>query len=531
MKKILSYLILFLTFNPLSAHDGYPRYHNIDILHYEFALKLSDSTDSITGRASVALHILDRTDSVILDLRGTDNKGKGMNVTAVSIAGREIGWKQGRDKLYLATGNSIMVNDTVEIVIEYAGIPADGLIISMNKYGDRTFFADHWPNRAHNYLPCIDHPYDKATVDFIITAPEQYNVVANGIMTEQSSLSGHLKLTHWSEHIPIPVKVMTFGVARFAVQFAGQADNVPVWSWVFPQNRREGFYDYSVAHKPLEFYNRLVGEYPFEKLANVQSKTIYGGLENAGAIFYYENSVTGLGKADLLIAHEIAHQWFGDCVTEADWHHIWLSEGFATYLTSMYEEATEGRDKFEADMSRSRAMVIKSYKKKPRPVIDTAIVNLMDLLSVNSYQKGAWVLHMLRVEIGDSSFAKGLKAFYSQYRNSNALSQDFEHVMEEVSGKDLGIFFTQWLYRAGQPEIRISKTINKKDGNTAIYVEQTQRDLFEFRLDLRIKDASGEKIENIAVKERKTSLIIPSATVTDVSPDPNVKLLYEIADK
>jgi aminopeptidase N len=530
MKNILSCLLLFLSINPLSANDGYRRYHNIDILHYEFALKLSDSTDSVAGRTAVDMRILEKTDSVILDLRGTDTRGKGMTVTSVSIAGSEIVWKQGSDKLYLVTGNSVKVNDTVEIIIVYEGIPADGLIISRNKYGDRTFFADHWPNRAHNYLPCIDHPYEKATVDFIITAPEQYNVVANGLMTEQSSLNGHLKLTHWSENIPVPVKVMTFGAARFAVKYAGLADNVPVWSWVFPQNRREGFYDYSVALKPLEFYSRLVGEYPFEKLANVQSKTIYGGLENAGAIFYYENSVTGQGKAELLIAHEIAHQWFGDCVTEADWHHIWLSEGFATYLTSMYEEATAGSDMFKADMSRSRSMVIKSYKKDPRPVIDTSIVTLMNLLSVNSYQKGAWVLHMLRGEIGDSIFAKGLKIFYSKYRNSNALSPDFEHVMEEVSGKDLGTFFTQWLCRAGQPVLKISKMINKREGNTAIFVEQTQTSLFEFRLDLRIKDAYGEKTENITVKERMTKIIIPSATVTDVSPDPNVKLLYELVE-
>ena len=104
---------------------------------------------------------------------------------------------------------------------------------------------------------------------------------------------------------------MTFGAARFAVKYEGEVNNIPVWSWVFPQNRMEGFNDYSVAMRPLEFYSSLIGDYPYEKLANVQSKTIYGGLENAGAIFYAENSVTGNGKAERLIAHEIAHQWFG----------------------------------------------------------------------------------------------------------------------------------------------------------------------------------------------------------------------------
>ena len=105
------------------------------------------------------------------------------------------------------------------LLLNISGIPADGLIISRNKYGDRTFFADHWPDRAHNYLPCIDHPYDKASVDFIITAPDRYSVVANGILIEESDLDGNMKLTHWSEIIPLPVKVMTFGAARFAVKY------------------------------------------------------------------------------------------------------------------------------------------------------------------------------------------------------------------------------------------------------------------------------------------------------------------------
>lgn len=522
--------MLLLIFLSVSAFDGYHRYYNIDILHYEFALRLNDSTDVVDGRAAVDMKILAKTDSVVLDLRGTDSGGKGMNVKKVSLNGREIRWRQANDKLILYSEDAAKISDTLEFIIGYSGIPTDGLIISKNKFGDRTFFADHWPDRAHNYLPCIDHPYDKATVDFVITAPERYSVVANGILKEESSLDGNLKLTRWSEHVPIPVKVMTFGAARFAAELAGEPDKVPVWSWVFPQNRTEGFNDYSAAIGPLGFYIRTIGNYPYEKLANVQSKTIYGGLENAGAIFYAENSVTGQGKAERLMAHEIAHQWFGDCVTEADWHHIWLSEGFATYLTSFYMESVHGKERLARDMARCRSLIIKDFERKPAPLIDTTITTLMDLLSINSYQKGAWVLHMLRYETGDENFVKGLRLYYNRFRNSNALSSDFEHIMEEVSGMDLGTFFKQWLYIPGQPELRITKKINRKDGSTVVYVEQRQHDLFEFKLDLLIKGTWGEKIENIAIKERITKLVIPSENVTDVSPDPNVKLLFKLAD-
>jgi aminopeptidase N len=528
MKNQLFSSILLLACTIVSASDGYHRFANIDVLHYQFALSISDSTDSISGRAVIELKILEKTDSVRLDLKGMNSKGIGMSVTEVYQDGKEVRWNQGKGKLLIYLKYSAPADDTLHLIVEYHGIPSDGLIISRNKYGDRTFFADHWPDRANNYLPCIDHPYDKASVDFIITAPGHYSVVANGILTEESYVGNNMKLTHWKERVPIPVKVMTFGAARFAVKYEGEADGIPVSSWVFPQNRMEGFNDYSIAIRPLEFYSHLIGDYPYEKLANVQSKTIYGGLENAGAIFYTENSVTGQGNAGRLIAHEIAHQWFGDCVTEDDWHHIWLSEGFATYLTSLYFESGGGRESLSSEMAGSRNQIIKYFEENPKAVIDTTIVNLKDLLNVNSYQKGGWILHMLRSETGDGDFIKGLRLYYERFKNSNALSSDFQHAMEEASGKDLSGFFSQWLYVPGQPELKIWNKAIKKSGTTDIYIEQEQDTLFEFNLELLINDSSGERVDRIIVKERLTKITVPSAKVTSITPDPDVKLLFKL---
>jgi aminopeptidase N len=292
----------------------------------------------------------------------------------------------------------------------------------------------------------------------------------------------------------------------------------------------EGFYDYSAAVGPLGFYSRLIGDYPYEKLANVQSKTIYGGLENAGAIFYAENSVTGHGQAGRLLAHEIAHQWFGDCVTENDWHHVWLSEGFATYLTSLYFESVEGREWLASEMARTRKQIIKYSEENQRPVIDTAITDLMDLLGVNSYQKGGWILHMLRNETGDVDFIKGLRLYYERFKNSNALSSDFQQAMEKASGKDLSRFFTQWLYVPGQPELKILQKADKKSDITEISIEQEQDTLFEFNLELLIKDSSGEKVQRVFVKDRLTRITVPSAKVASITPDPDVKLLYKLVE-
>jgi aminopeptidase N len=281
----------------------------------------------------------------------------------------------------------------------------------------------------------------------------------------------------------------------------------------------------------LEFYTRLLGQYPYEKLANVQSKTIFGGLENAGCIFYSENSVTGKGRAEDLIAHEIVHQWFGNSVTENDWHHVWLSEGFATYLTSVYREKIYGQEELAVSMKKSRDKVIAFYLRSPGPVIDTTVTNMMKLLNANSYQKGAWVLHMLRTKTGDEQFWKGLRTYYEKYKNLNAVTADFQKVMEEASGKDLAGFFKQWLNISGQPDLKIN-TRRAGKGKTEIIIEQTQNFVFTFDIDLQISDSEGTRTINIPVSEKVTRKTIKTEKFLEIIPDPDVKLLFRnMADK
>jgi aminopeptidase N len=528
MSKIFCFYLLISLFPFVSAQDGYIRNINADVIHYEFGVTINDTTNRIEGRTLIKIRFKSKADTVSFDLKAVNSDGKGMCVTKVSSGTLDVTWKHGKDRLAVFFTNTVEQNDTLDFIIEYSGIPADGLIISINKFGNRTFFADHWPDRAHNYLPCIDHPYDKATVDFIITAPDTYRIVASGVLIEESDLAGNMTLTHWSESVPLATKVMTFGAARFAVHSAGTVNDVPVWSWVYPENRLEGFSDYSVAVRPLGYFSRIIGPYAYEKLANVQSKTIYGGLENAGTIFYYENSVTGQGRAEGLIAHEIAHQWFGDCVTEADWCHIWLSEGFATYMTSLYFESFQGRARLESDMKSARARILNYNEKTKKPVLDTTETNLMHLLNVNSYQKGAWVLHMLRHDLGDSIFMKGLRLYYKRFRNSNTLTKDFRVVMEEVSGRHLGKFFQQWLCTAGHPELRIWQQAGKKKGEIYVFIEQKQEELFEFNFELLIKNDSGDRIENVNIKDKVTIIKVQSKTPVEIIPDPKVNLLFQL---
>lgn len=527
--KVRYTLVLFiLSCFCVSGNDGYKRNPSLDIINYSFSLSLNDTNNTIYGHALITVNFINKVNSVVFDLKGKSADGKGMTISNVSFDGGSVKWIHDGNKITITPDKEIIGGTQGVFTVDYSGTPADGLIISDNKFGKRTFFADNWPDRGRNWLPCIDHPYDKATVDFIVTTPDHYEVVGSGHLVEETCLPHNTKLTHWKEDVPLAVKVMAIGVADFAARFEGNVNQIPVWTWVFTQNRNEGFYDYSVGVKPMAYFGQLIGPYSYEKLANVQSKTIFGGLENAGCIFYAENSVNGKGTAEGLMAHEIAHQWFGNSVTENDWHHVWLSEGFATYLTDVYLEKTYGRQKLDEEMKSERNRVIGFYKRSQRPIIDTTVTDLMKLLNANSYQKGAWVLHMLRRKLGDDLFFRGLAAYYEKYRNSNAGTADFERIMESVYSNDLSGFFKQWLYTPGQPELKITTNV-KKNGSTDIIIEQTQDSLFSFELELQLTDSKGKELIKIPVSGKTTIQNVKAENIIGIIPDPEVNLLFRIS--
>ena len=310
----------------------------------------------------IQLQFKQNTPEFYLDLVEKDSISEtGMQVTSVFQNSIEVDFKHTKNKLTILPKHNFQ-NLTYTYKVKYSGIPKDGLIISENIYGDKTFFGDNWPNRAHNWFPCIDHPSDKATVEFIITAPNNYQAIASGFMAEETNISQHLKLYHFKTLVPLPTKVMVLGVAKFAVQNLGEIHNIPVSTWVYPQTKSEGFHDFEIASKILAFFIEHIGEYPFQKLANVQSKTRFGGMENAGNIFYFEKSVTGKQEHEDLIAHEIVHQWFGNSASEIEWSHIWLSEGFATYLTDLYILKEKGEEAFVERLKKERNKVLQFYK-------------------------------------------------------------------------------------------------------------------------------------------------------------------------
>lgn len=498
----------------------------IDVQHYTFHIQLNDQNNSIKGQAEIAVKFLTTEDQFQLNLVKKNTGGKGMTVLAVTDEHQPVRFTQ--DSIGINIFTKAKINTIHHYLISYEGIPADGLIISTNKYGKRTFFGDNWPNRAQNWLPCHDHPSDKASVEFLVTAPDHYQVVANGLKLEEKALAGHLKLTHWKETVNLPTKVMVIGVADFAVSQSGTVSGTPVYSYVYPENKVQGFKDYAFADKILPFYIQHIGAYPYKKLANVQSTTIFGGMENASAIFYFENSVGDKG-VESLIAHEIAHQWFGDAVTEIGWQHLWLSEGFATYMTNCYLEHTYGADSLKHIMLQQRKKVLGFEKKRLTPVIDTAVTsNYMQLLNANSYEKGAWILHMLRRKIGDTAFWEGIHSYFAKYSGRNASSDNLRLVMEQVSKQNLKPFFNQWLRTAGHPKLAVSWQYDDVKKILNMQIEQQQANLYTLPLEYSVNG----KVYSVLITKKVTAVQLPlAAKPAAVEIDPLVNLLAEFEVK
>ena len=493
----------------------------IDVQHYKFALQLNDANNNINGNATVTLKFLKSANSFSLDLVKKKATGKGMLVSSVTEFGRPLRFSQDSNSVKIntkATSGSLH-----SYTIKYSGIPADGLIISTNNYKHRTFFGDNWPNRAQNWLPCADHPSDKATVEFIVTAPAHYNVVANGSKVKEQNLPGKLKLTRWSEKAPISTKVMVIGAADFAIDHTGDVNGIPVYTYVFPEDKETGFKSYAVAKEILPFFIKNVGPYAYEKLANVQSKTIFGGMENASCIFYFEESVKS-NTIEELMAHEIAHQWFGDAASEKSWPNLWLSEGFATYFTNLYLESKYGAEKLKQRVLADTTAIFALEKTHLAPVVDTTINgNYMKLLNANSYQKGGWVLHMLRRKLGDELFWKGVRSYYTQYKNKNANTDDLRLVMEQASGVYLKQFFKQWLYTAGHPVLQIETVYDKPSKTLTLTITQKQEELYEFPLEFVLDGRAGI----MKIKDREVTVKL-SASSDEVIFDPNANLLATI---
>jgi aminopeptidase N len=430
--------------------------------HYVVNITLNDQLSEITSAtARIDVVVLKRTALIDLDF------GE-LVIDAVTVNSKTATYTHRDGKLKIDLAEPASPGTPLQISVQYHGKPKDGLILTNDKDGKPSAVGDNWPNRVHHWIPTLDHPSAKATVTFNITAPASNEVVANGRLDGVQTTANGSRTWTYAEGVPIPPYCMIIGVGQFA-RFEPKARSLTPLSYYVPQSDGpSALKGFSPSISSVAYFSETVAPYPYEKLALIVGATRFGGMENSSAIVFTSSLFaprprdkmsktfgTPIGT-NVLIAHEIAHQWFGDSVTESTWADLWLSEGFATYFAGLFLQRYESEEAFQGYMKEAAATALAFEKSNRIPIHDRDTEDLFKLLNGNNYQKGAWVLHMLRTRLGDDAFFRGIRAYYQAHVNATASTEDLRSALEKSSGQDLRAFFQRWVYESGHPQYELS---------------------------------------------------------------------------
>jgi aminopeptidase N len=487
-------------------------------LHYDVAVAFNDQlTELTTARTEITLQVI-RADLTRIDLDFGD-----MPVDSVSVSGVPTRFERKPELLSVMLERTTKAGDKLDITVNYHGRPKDGLIFANDRDGNPSATGDNWPNRVHQWIPCLDHPSAKATVTFTVAAPPREVVVANGkLVTMTRNSAAPITLWRFDETKPIPAYCMVIAVSEGAQIEASETTVTPLSYFVPKRDAAYAPKGFSAAATVLSFFSQTIAPYPYEKLALIVGATRFGGMENSSAIVFTNNLFDLRGSEKMssrfsiptrienVVAHEIAHQWFGDSVTESTWADLWLSEGFATYFAGLFIEKYENEEAFRDYMRDAAARYFAYEKKRNAPIHDTDTQDLMKLLNENNYEKGAWVLHMLRKRVGDEAFFKSLRNYYNDHRDSNATTEDLRQALEKSSSKNLKDFFTRWVYGSGHPRYQLDWGSTKRRAGASLMLTLKQIQEGEAFFD-------PVPIEFIVNGKKQQQTIFPKGKLTTVS--------------
>ena len=466
--------------------------------HYSVAVTLNPSLTEITAETDIDLEVMNA------ELKQIEVQFGDLTIDSVVSGNAELTYNRHPGSLSITMAKPAASGDKINLAIRYHGVPKDGLILSKDKDGSPSATGDNWPDRVHNWIPSIDHPSVKAPVTFTINAPENYYAVANGRLVSKQAHADKTVTWVYDETSPIPPYCMVIAVDQFNV--SGPPSGKAL-SFLVPKSDRELAREFAPAQQMLDFFSETIAPYPYQKLALIVGATQFGGMENSGAIVFPssflprtgDEPMTGAFKipahVEETVAHEIAHQWFGDSVTESTWADLWLSEGFATYFAGLFLERFEGAEAFCSYMHTKKIVYLGYEKQKLSPIHDTQTADLHQLLNANNYEKGAWVLHMLRGMLGDEKFFEGLRIYYKSHIGGNANSDDLRNAFEKSSGRDLKDFFDRWVYHEGHPILDVAWTEKTEAGDPSITIEVSQVQktaVFLMPLTIVVKTTKGE---------------------------------------
>ncbi len=497
-----------------------------DARFYDLVLDLSPTTRRLTGIATIEAEVVGVSlSSLDLDLSWS------MTVTAVRSGGVAVSSSRNSTILTVTLDRSYSTGEIVTVEVEYFGNPAGGSFGWETHLGKHLVWTLSEPYGARDWWPCKDLNTDKAdSVALHVTVPENLVVASNGTLEQVTVPGAGLKTYHWTERYPIATYLVSVTAYPYTVFYdeyvSAQGDTVPLEYFVFPDQLAAATAGYADVPQMMSVFAELYGEYPYlgEKYGHAQFLW-GGGMEHQTCSSMIYNRYP-----EYLISHELAHQWMGDLITCADFSHIWINEGFATWSEAYWLEKSVGAEAYRAAMNNTRftgggTVIVED------PNDFAGIFNYF-----LTYQRASWVPHMLRHVVGEADFLAGLQLLRTEFGYSGATTADVQGVFETTSGLDLTDFFQQWIYGEYFPIYRMSWTATGQGGGqdrVNLRIQQTQDNtgLFNMPLDVRVTTSLGDTtlvVQN-SLAEQWYELVV-NGDVLDVQLDPDSWVLRTVED-
>ena len=492
---------------------------NYDVKYHRIELDIDPNFYNIEGIVTTYFESKESISNIKFDLSTK------LSVSDVIYNNKSINYSHSNDILTCELNETIPSGKLDSIKISYAGAPSSGesAFTKASHNGIPIIWTLSEPYGARDWWPCKQDLIDKAdSVDIIVKSPKEYRTASNGSLISEV-IEGDYNTCHWKHNYPIPAYLIAFATTNYvdySHNYEGRySNNFEILNYVYPENESTAFEATKYTLKVMDIFEELFEVYPYssEKYGHAQFGW-GGGMEHTTMSFMG-------GFSEDLIAHELAHQWFGDKITCGSWKDIWLNEGFATYLTGLSYEKIEEKN-FQSWLN-STINNVCSQPSGSVYVEDTTNVSRI-FSSRLSYSKGAMVLHMLRGKLGDDAFFKSMKDYLKDENTSYAYArtEEFKNIVEESSSVELSAFFSQWVYGEGYPSYNIQWN-QDDENNILINIKQDQSDAsvdyFQMPIEFKVKDINNietiVKVENTVDDENFT--ISFDNEISDINFDPN----------
>ena len=495
-----------------------PRVRPFDVEHYSLELDLFPKDLRLEAECRVRFWskapALEQLNLDFVDLEP---------VSITDEEGRDLAFEQRGDQLSIQLEKPLPQGEPGTVCVRYRGSPRRGLWFTGFRAGTPTqVFTQGECQDARGWFPCFDEPSDRATSEIRVSMPAGWTSVAAGSRVDAGPAGAGRVFEHWRMQFPHPTYLVTLVAGEFET-VESQAGGVPLTFLSEPRLAPALSTAFGETDEILEFLAERTGQaYPYEKYSQVCVEDFqFGGMENISATTMTDTMLRDeAGWRDWqtfeLVAHEAAHQWFGNFVTCEDWSHIWLNEGFATYFAELYTEHSRGVDAFRANMrDRQEAYMSGDQGDQRRPTVWNRWREPMDLFfGGHTYAGGASRLHMLRFELGDAAFFGGIRAYLRAHAGGSVETGDLRRAMEQVSQRDLGWFFRQWFEQPGFPEIEVDWKWDQKSQGVRLSVRQTQAPergtpaVFRAQVDVEVRSAAGAQLHRIELKQRQQDFFL-----------------------